>query len=104
MPQKRHRRYCQTVALRKPLDLRTAAPIPALTADGVVPAVNAFAVKAGTRFTHMDALFDLSREEVVKRVNAGAFDRAALAALDYVYDIFAETATEQHSGARHGGG
>jgi malate synthase len=37
----------------------------------------------------LDALFDLSREEIVKRVEAGAMDRAALAAHDYVFDIFA---------------
>jgi malate synthase len=37
----------------------------------------------------LDALFDLSREEIVKRVEAGAMDKAALAAHDYVFDIFA---------------
>ncbi len=37
----------------------------------------------------LDALFDLSREEIVKRVEAGAMDKAALAAYDYVFDIFA---------------
>ena len=135
---------------------------PALTEDGVVPAVNAFAIKAGTRFTRelfekvwdchnewtseffaeldrrgdpgrfdrakapvimellkrqllslryiqhsarvlfivgqanqqergqiLDAIFDLSREEIVKRVQAGALNKAALAAHDYIYDIFA---------------
>jgi malate synthase len=36
----------------------------------------------------LDALFDLSREEIVKRVEAGTIDQAALAAHDYVYDIF----------------
>jgi len=36
----------------------------------------------------MDAIFDLSREEVVKRVQAGKLSKAALAAHDYVYDIF----------------
>ncbi|HXZ79727.1 MAG TPA: malate synthase [Terriglobales bacterium] len=134
---------------------------PELTEDGVVPAVDSYPVKAGTRFTPdlfnrvwdlhnqwtnaffaeqdrhsdpgrfdrskapvimellkrqllspryiqhsarvlfvvgqandrlraqlLDALFDLSREEVVKRVNAGKMDRAALAAHDYAYDIF----------------
>ena len=136
---------------------------PALTEDGVVPAVNAFEVKAGTRFTKelfgkvwdyhnewtseffaeldrrgdpgrfdrskapvimemlkrqllspryiqhsarvlfvvgqaadgersqvLQAIFDLSREEIVKRVEAGTLSRTALAAHDYVYDIFAE--------------
>jgi malate synthase len=134
---------------------------PELTRDGVVPAVNAFAVKAGTAFTKelflklwefhnewtaeffaeldrrgdpgrfdrgkapiimellkrqllspkyiqhsarvlfvvaqakpaeraqiLDAMFDLSREEVVRRVEAGTMSEAVLAAHDYVYDIF----------------
>ena len=38
----------------------------------------------------LDALFDLSRDEIVKRVQSGAMNQAALAAHDYVYDIFAE--------------
>jgi malate synthase len=136
---------------------------PALTEDGVVPAVNAHEVKAGTRFTQelfdkvwdyhnewtseffaeqdrrgdpgrfdrakapiimdllkrqllspryiqhsarvlfvvgqanpqeraqiLDAIFDLSREEAVKRVKAGTLGKVALAAHDYVYDIFPE--------------
>src|SRR6266508_416106 len=134
---------------------------PALTEDGVVPAVNAFQVKAGTRLTKelfeklwdyhnewtseffaeldrqgdpgrfdrakapvimellkrqllspryiqhsarvlfvvgqanaeeraqiLDAIFDLSREDLVKRAQAGALDKIALSAHDYVYDIF----------------
>jgi malate synthase len=134
---------------------------PTLTEDGVEPAVNAKAVKAGTRFTPelfqklwgvhnewtyaffdeldrrgdpgrfdrakapvimellkrqllsrryiqhsarvlfvvgqaseeertgiLDAIFDLSREEIVRRVKGGSLSRAALAAHDYVYDIF----------------
>jgi malate synthase len=36
----------------------------------------------------LDAIFDLSREEVVKRVQAGSLSKAALAAHDYVHDIF----------------
>jgi malate synthase len=36
----------------------------------------------------LDAIFDLSREEVVARVASGALNGAALAAFDYVYDIF----------------
>jgi malate synthase len=141
---------------------------PKLTRDGVVPATNAFAVKAGTRFTPelfskvwelhnewtkeffaeldrsgdpgrfdrtkaplimellkrqllspryiqhsarvlfrvaqandsrrkqiLDALFDLSREEIVERVEAGTMDKAALAAHDYVFDIFAEAEKSQ---------
>ncbi len=35
----------------------------------------------------LDALFNLSREEVVNRVEAGTMDRAALAAHDYIFDI-----------------
>jgi malate synthase len=134
---------------------------PALTEDGVVPAVNAFPVKAGTPFTPelfetlwnyhnewtseffaeldrrgdpgrfdrakapvimellkrqllspryiqhsarvlfvvgqanaeeraqiLEAIFDLSREEIVRRVGAGNLGPVALAAHDYVYDIF----------------
>jgi len=136
---------------------------PALTEDGVEPAVNAYPVKAGTRFTKelfnklweyhnewtaeffaeqdrrgdpgrfdrtkadiimellkrqllsrryiqhsarvlfilgqagpqeraqiLDAVFDLSREEIDKRVRAGTLKPAILAAYDYVYDIFPE--------------
>jgi len=136
---------------------------PALTEDGVTPAVNAFEVKAGSRFTKelfeklweyhnewtaaffaemdrrgdpgrfdrrkapiimeilkrqllspryvqhsarvlfvmaqanqqeraqiLDAIFDLSREEVVRRVQAGSLARIALSAHDYVYDIFGD--------------
>jgi malate synthase len=134
---------------------------PTLTEDGVVPGVNAFAIKAGTRFTKelfeklwnyhnewtsaffaeldrrgdpgrfdrakapiimeilkrqllspryiqhsarvlftvgqanqqeraqiLDAIFDLSHQEIVKRVQAGALHKVALAAHEYVYDIF----------------
>jgi malate synthase len=134
---------------------------PTLTEDGVEPAVNAYEVKAGTKFTPelfqkawdyhnqwttaffaeldhrgdpgrfdrskagvimdllrrqllsphyiqhsarvlfivgqanpsqraqiLDAIFDLSREEIAKRVKAGSLDKLALAAHDYVYDIF----------------
>ncbi|HXZ12493.1 MAG TPA: malate synthase [Candidatus Sulfotelmatobacter sp.] len=134
---------------------------PALTEDGVIPSVNATAVKAGTRFTKdlfeklleyhnewtaeffaeqdrrgdpgrfdrskasvtmellqrqllspryiqhsarvlfvvgqadtqeraqiLEAIFDLSREEISKRVAAGALKKSVLAAHDYVFDIF----------------
>ncbi len=44
----------------------------------------------GTCSQILDALFDLSRDEIVKGVEAGTIDRAALAAHDYVYDVFAE--------------
>jgi malate synthase len=36
----------------------------------------------------LDAIFDLSREELVKRVAAGTINKNALAAHDYVFDIF----------------
>jgi malate synthase len=38
----------------------------------------------------LEAIFDLSRDEVAKRVRAGSLPQAALAAHDYVFDIFAE--------------
>ncbi|MGH7208914.1 MAG: malate synthase, partial [Nitrospiraceae bacterium] len=139
---------------------------PALTEDGVVPATNAFEVKAGTRFGKelfeklwdyhnewtseffaeldrrgdpgrfdrakapvimellkrqllspryiqhsarvlfvvgqanaeergqiLQAIFDLSREEIVKRVQAGTMSKLALGAHDYVYDIFPGTSS-----------
>jgi malate synthase len=39
----------------------------------------------------LDAVFDLSREEVVKRVQAGKMAKVALEANDYIYDIFPAT-------------
>jgi malate synthase len=36
----------------------------------------------------LEAIFDLSREEAVKRVQAGTLSQVALAAHDYVFDIF----------------
>ena len=44
----------------------------------------------------LDAVFDLSREEVVRRVQAGKMDKVALHAHDYIFDIFPAT-KEQHS-------
>ena len=143
---------------------------PALTEDGLVPAVNATAVKAGTRLTKelfekvlkyhnewtseffaeldrrgdpgrfdrskasiimqllkrqllspryiqhsarvlfvvgqadnrqraeiLAAIFDLSREEIVKRIEAGTLNKIALAAHDYVYDIFPGIEAKQAS-------
>ncbi len=35
-----------------------------------------------------EAIFDLSREEIVRRVQAGTLNKIALGAHDYVYDIF----------------
>jgi malate synthase len=37
----------------------------------------------------LEAVFDLTRDEIVKRVAAGTIGKAALAAHDYIYDIFA---------------
>jgi len=146
---------------------------PALTEDGVVPAVNATAVKAGARLTKelfekvleyhnewtseffaeldrrgdpgrfdrgkapiimellkrqllspryvqhsarvlfvvgqankqeraqiLAAVFDLSREEIVKRVEAGTLNKIALAAHDYVYDIFPGIEAKQRPAVR----
>jgi malate synthase len=36
----------------------------------------------------LEAIFDLSREEIVERVRGGTLGRSALTAHDYVYDIF----------------
>ena len=36
----------------------------------------------------LEAIFDLSREEIVERVKMGKLDKKALAAYDYVYDVF----------------
>ena len=38
----------------------------------------------------LEAIFDLTREEAVKRVQAGTLSQSALAAHDYVFDIFPE--------------
>jgi malate synthase len=40
----------------------------------------------------LEAIFDLTREEIQKRVQADTLDPAALAAHDYVFDIFPEVA------------
>ena len=36
----------------------------------------------------LEAIFDLFREEIVERVEAGELDKKILAAYDYIYDIF----------------
>ena len=36
----------------------------------------------------LEAVFDLERPEIVKRVAAGALGKGVLAAYDYIYDIF----------------
>ncbi|UCD32325.1 MAG: malate synthase, partial [Desulfobacterales bacterium] len=43
---------------------------------------------AQKRVQLLDAIFTLSREEVVKRVHEGTLNKSALDAHDYVYDIF----------------
>jgi len=40
----------------------------------------------------LQALFDLSREEIARRVQAGTMGKQVLAAYDYVYDIFPSAA------------
>ncbi len=40
----------------------------------------------------LEAIFDLSREEIVERVEAGKLGKKALAAYDYVYDVFPDRA------------
>ena len=45
----------------------------------------------------MEAIFDLSRDELLKRVQAGKMQKMALAAHDYVFDIFEE---KQRSAAK----
>ncbi len=37
----------------------------------------------------LEAIFDFSREEIVKRVKAGTMTKIVLSAHDYLYDIFA---------------
>lgn len=44
----------------------------------------------------LEAIFDLSRGEIVKRVEAGTLHNIALAAHDYVYDIFPAAEGERH--------
>ena len=48
------------------------------------------AANAQDRAQILDAIFDLSREELVKRVAAGSISQIALAAHDYAFDIFTE--------------
>lgn len=47
----------------------------------------------------LEAIFDLSREEVAQRVNTGTLDQVALSAHDYVFDIFPQD-REQVTGDR----
>jgi malate synthase len=43
---------------------------------------------ANERIEILDAIFDLSREALVQRVQTGTLSPAALSAHDYVYDVF----------------
>jgi malate synthase len=45
----------------------------------------------------LDAIFDLSREEIVRGVAEGTSSRAALYAHDYVYDVFSALETRESS-------
>jgi malate synthase len=46
------------------------------------------AAEQETRKQILDAIFDLERDEIARRVKAGAMKPAALAAFDYIYDVF----------------
>ena len=48
----------------------------------------------------LEAIFDLSGEEINKRVAAGTLNKAALAAHDYVYDVFPAMEEEPRPKAR----
>ena len=43
----------------------------------------------------LEAIFDLCREEIVKRLKAGSLGQGAMAAHDYVFDIFPESAGKE---------
>jgi malate synthase len=45
---------------------------------------------AAERARILEAIFDLTREEIVRRVEAGTMDAVALRAHDYVYDVFGD--------------
>jgi malate synthase len=47
----------------------------------------------------LEAIFDLTREEVAERVQAGKLDKGTLSARDYVYDIFPEIEEAASSGS-----
>jgi malate synthase len=48
----------------------------------------------------LEAIFDLSRAEIVKRIAAGTLNQTALAAHDYVYDIFPGREEDQRPDGR----
>jgi malate synthase len=49
------------------------------------------------RWQILEGVFDLSRQEIIRRIEAGTLSRIALAAHDYVYDIFPEMEAEAHA-------
>ena len=51
----------------------------------------------------LDAIFDLSREEVARRVQAGKLDKVALEAHDYIFDIFPAAEQKRQPAAISGG-
>jgi len=51
----------------------------------------------------LDAVFDLSREEVARRVQAGKMDKVALEAHDYIFDIFPAAEQKRQPAAISGG-
>jgi hypothetical protein len=55
---------------------------------------------AQERVQIFEAIFDLSREEIVKRVQAGTLNQIALGAHDYVHDIFPDIQGEQRPAGR----
>ena len=62
-----------------------------LAVTSIALAAAVVAANAQERAQILDAVFDLSREEVVKRVQAGKMAKVALEANDYIYDIFPAT-------------
>jgi malate synthase len=51
----------------------------------------------------LQALFDLSRDEVVKRVQAGTMTKKALEAYDYIFDVYPEQHAEPRTALRSTG-
>ena len=75
------------------------APAPAAPLAALHPAQRPRALRgrAGERRRSaaqiLEAIFDLDRPEIAKRVQAGTMSQAALAAHDYVNDVFPESAS-----------
>jgi malate synthase len=51
----------------------------------------------------MQASFDLSRDEIVKRVQAGTLGKKALEVYDYIFDVYPQARTEQRTALRSTG-